>query len=375
MTPATPSTVCTDSPPGSATRLESAVGRGHVALSQAALSHVALSRGTLWPGTLLRATVSRVALLSCIAISSMLPARAAAQELLARADTLLEAGRVFAAESIYYYMVRRDPRNPAARLALGKYLAERGALKVGAVLMEEARYFGGDPATVAHSLAPVYEQLGDYRSLAALPGSPLSYAERRRAEWLRDHPPAVTGPDSAIAPYEVNDTHLLGEMTVGIGADSVRAVIEARVRGLVLDTSWVRQDGLVRFASRGERDPRLVAAVAREVHVGELTFTNVPVRFEPQRVPGAALLGLDILGALAPTFHPAEGRMLLRKNGRVADDATGFRIPTLANRDGIFVVKTETIFPIGHPDVQQVLRHREWTLNPVRGEIIVPSGG
>lgn len=315
----------------------------------------------------------RIATLALLALA--LPSVAASQELLARADTLLSAGRVFAAESIYYYMVRRDPRSPAARLALGKYLAERGALKVGAVLMEEARYFGGDPATVARSLAPVYEKLGDYKSLAALPGSPLTYAERRRAEWLRDHPPEVTGPDSATMPYEVNDTHLLGEMVLGIGGDSVRAVIEARVRGLVLDTSWIRRDGLVRFASRGERDPRLVAAVAREVRVGDLTFTNVPVRFEPQRVPGAALIGLELLGELAPTFQPVAGRMLLRKSGHVGEDAAGFRIPTLANRAGVFVVKTETIFPIGHPDIQQVLRLHEWTFNPVRGEIIVPSGG
>ena len=315
---------------------------------------------------------------SAIALATLfsltLPCAATAQELLARADSLLNGGRVFAAESIYYYMVRRDPRNPAARLALGKYLAERGALKVGAVLMEEARYFGGDPATVARELVPVYEKLGDYASLAALPASPLGYADRRRAEWLRDHPPAATGQDSASVPYVVNDTHLLGEMTIGIGADSVRVAIEGRVQGVVLDTSWIHRDGFVRFASRGERDPRMVAAVAREVRVGEITLTNVPVRFEPQRVPGMALLGLDVLGTLAPTFHPAAGRMLLRRDGRVPDDAAGFRIPTLANDAGVFVVKTQTIFPVGHPDIQQVLRHREWTLNPLEGEIIVPTG-
>ena len=321
-----------------------------------------------------RAALIALALAALALAALVTPSAAPAQALLARADTLFKAGRVFAAESIYYYMVRRDPRNPAARLALGEYLAERGALKVGAVLMEEARYFGGDPAIVARSLAPVYERLGDYKSLVALPGSPLSYAERRRAEWLRDHPPTVIGPDSATALYEVNDTHLLGELMIGIGGDSVRAVVEARVQGLVLDTTWLRRDGLLRFASRGERDPRLVAAVAREVRVGELTFTNVPVRFDPRQSPGAVVLGLDVLGALAPTFRPAAGRMLLRKSGRVPDEAPGFRIPTLANQSGVFLVKTQTIFPIGHPDVQQVLRHHEWTLNPARGEIIVPSG-
>jgi hypothetical protein len=320
-------------------------------------------------------TAPRISALALAAsLSLLLPRTGQAQELLARADSLMNAGRVFAAESIFYYMVRRDPRNPAARLALGRYLAARGALKVGAVLMEEARYFGGDPATVASALVPVYEQLGDYASLAALPASPLDYAERRRAEWLRDHPRGVTGPDSAVAQYQVNDTHLLGELTLGIGADSVLAVIEGRVNGLVLDTSWIRRDGFVRFASRGERDPSKVAAVAREVRLGDITFTNVPVRFEPLRSSGRALLGLDVLGALAPTFHPVAGRMLLRREGRVAEDMPGFRIPTLATEAGVFVVKTQTIFPVGHPDIQQVLRHREWTLNPERGEIIVPTG-
>jgi hypothetical protein len=320
----------------------------------------------------LRIAPHTAALALAATLAGFLPRAARAQELLARADSLMNAGRVFAAESIFYYMVRRDPRNPAARLALGRYLAARGALKVGAVLMEEARYFGGDPAVVANALVPVYEQLGDYASLAALPASPLDYAERRRAEWLRDHPPGAAGPDSALAPYAVNDTHLLGELTLGIGADSVRAVIEGRVHGLVLDTSWIRRDGFVRFAARGERDPRKVAAVAREVRVGEITLTNVPVRFEPLRA--SAILGLDVLGDLAPTFHPAMGRMLLRRDGRAPEEAPGFRIPTLSTDAGVFVVKTQTIFPVGHPDIQQYLRHHEWTLNPERGEIIVPTG-
>src|ERR687893_510978 len=72
-----------------------------------------------------------------------------------------------------------------ARLALGRYLAARGALKVGAVLMEEARFFGGDAAAVAVSLAPIYARLGDFRALTSLPASPLGRAERARAEWLR----------------------------------------------------------------------------------------------------------------------------------------------------------------------------------------------
>src|SRR5581483_3952950 len=100
-----------------------------------------------WPRS--RRASGAAALAASVLLGLTPMAGAGAQGLVARADTLLVAGRVFAAESLYYYAVRIDPRNPTARLALGKYLAERGALKVGAVLMEEARYFGGDPGVVA----------------------------------------------------------------------------------------------------------------------------------------------------------------------------------------------------------------------------------
>jgi hypothetical protein len=76
---------------------------------------------------------------------------------------------VAAAESLYYRGTTRRPRDPVARIALGRYLASRGALRVGAVLLEEARYFGADSVVVARELAPVYARLHDYAALAALP--------------------------------------------------------------------------------------------------------------------------------------------------------------------------------------------------------------
>ena len=113
----------------------------------------------------------------CLTLAAMLgalalavsPRPAQAQRYVARADSLLRRGRVFAAETLYYYAVRQTPRDPGARLALGRYLAARGALRIGAVLMEEARFFGGDPKTVGTYLAPVDARLGDYKALSTLP--------------------------------------------------------------------------------------------------------------------------------------------------------------------------------------------------------------
>lgn len=291
--------------------------------------------------------------------------------MIARADTLLIAGRVFAAESLYYDAVRYEPRNPAARLALGRYLASRGALKVGAVLMEEARYFGADPIVVAKDLAPVYARLGAYGDLASLPSSPLPYAERARAEWLSGHPPAAAGPDSAWVTYHVSDSHLLGQLVLRIGADSVLAVIDARVTGLVLDPSWVRRREVRVFAARGARDATQIVAAALAVRLGAFTLTGVPVRFAPQPHRNAAVLGLDVLAALAPTFDPRGGRVLLRRDGVVDLAGRGFHIPTITTESGVNVVKTETIFPLGHPDIQRYLRGVVWTVDAPHGEIVV----
>lgn len=286
------------------------------------------------------------------------------------------AGHVFAAESLYYTAVRLAPRDPVARLALGRYLAARGALKVGAVLMEEARYFGGDPGEVAEQLAPVYAQLGEYGALASLPGSRLRYADRARAEWLKSNPPRITGPDTATVSYEVSDSRLLGRVPIVVDGDTLRATIDGRVRGLVLDTSWARRDSAVRrFAGRADRDPRQVAGVVRATGIGAYTLENLAVSFLPQHPRGTAVIGLDVLGRLAPTFDSRTGRMLLRKSGRYEGDDGILRIATLSRDDGVWVVKRDAVFPIGHPDVQRYLGHGRWTLDSRRGEIVVHEVG
>ena len=48
---------------------------------------------------------------------------------------------------------------------------------------------------------------------------------------------------------------------------------------------------------------------------------------------------------------------------------------TITTDRGVYVVKGETIFPLGHPDVQRYFRNSRWTLNPKRGEVVVDSVG
>jgi hypothetical protein len=298
-------------------------------------------------------------------------ATAAQQRYVARADSLLRRGRVFAAETLYYYAVRRAPRDPGARLALGRYLAARGALRIGAVLMEEARFFGGDPKTVGTYLAPVYARLGDYKALSALPGSPLPYAQRARAEWLGQNPPVISGPDSASVPLAAGDSGSLGEITIVVAGDTLQASVDPRVQGMLLDTAWLRRKSVKRFAATFDNDWRNIGGVVLAVDVGPFTLTNVPTNFTATGESRRARVGLDFLGQLAPTFDPGAGTMLLRKNGRIDKGAPGERIPTLAYPGGLWLVQRDGVWPLGGTMAATTIGTRAFTLNAKRGELIV----
>ena len=312
-------------------------------------------------------------------------AKAIADALVARGDTMLIAGRLFGAESAYYAAAKIAPHYGPPRVALGRYLAGRGALLVAEVALEEARYFGADPHAVAVEIAPVYSKIGafddslrrrvsSWASLAALPSSAVPVGERLRAEYLKNHPPMIDGADSAVAMYVVSDSHLLGRIKIEVGKDSVSAVIDARVSGIVLDTSWMHRDSVRRFAPRGVQDPPQVFGVAPHVKIGAIIIDNAPVRFQPLKGASNALIGLDVFGALAATFDPRVGYVLLRKDGRVTGLA-GWKIPTYVARTGVLVVKGETMFPIGHPDVQQYFRVGKWTWDARHGIVVVDSVG
>jgi hypothetical protein len=59
-----------------------------------------------------------------------------------RTDALIDAGRWAEAEDVLYADVKARPRDPEARARLGHYLAMKGALRPGLVLIDEAVQFG-----------------------------------------------------------------------------------------------------------------------------------------------------------------------------------------------------------------------------------------
>jgi hypothetical protein len=84
-----------------------------------------------------------------------------------RADMLLESGLWPQAEEAYYAQSRVRPRDPIARAELGRYLAMKGAVLPGTVLIEEAMQFGLDSALGQRLLRP-WRSVLDYRSMSTV---------------------------------------------------------------------------------------------------------------------------------------------------------------------------------------------------------------
>jgi hypothetical protein len=292
------------------------------------------------------------------------PRVAAAQFGVWRADSLLAAGRLDDAESAYYTAARLRPRDPVARAALGRYLAARGAPRVGAVLLEEARRFGGDSARLASALVPMYARASDYAALVALRPDVLTEPERRRARFLRDNAPQARLRDSiALVSYRPGAADGFGTVIVRIGRAELPAMIDPRVSGLVLPATLARD---VRdFGSVGDR--RL--GVARTMRIGGTTFSNVPATIgHPDQ---AVRIGFDVLAPYAPTFDPAAGLITLRRPDRRAAVPMGPRHPVLFDENGMRLLVNGAWYQSSATSVAMLLATRRWMWDARRGDVVL----
>jgi len=223
-------------------------------------------------------------------------------------------------------------------------------------------------------LAPIYSSLGDYRALAVLPASPLSPIERERARWLVSHAPVLEFADSVDTLHykPLSDGTGVGIVSIGVGERSIDALIDPRVSGVVLRGRQAkRRAGLQSF---GE-DSSGVVAVVSELHLGNVTLSNVPARLdetsEGTRGASGALIGLDVLRRLAPTFDAVAQTMTLRRSGQVALTTIGTRSPMLLDAQGLRILVDGRWESSASRTSGLLLSLHRWTLDAKRGVIIL----
>lgn len=310
-------------------------------------------------------------------LAAVAPETSEAQADLARADSLLRTGRIVRAERLYFSAARRRPRDPEARFALGTYLASRGAWRVGGVLIEEARRFGGSPARAAELLAPVYAQTGAYASLLSL-GVRLPAGELARARWLRANPGSFAGPEQEVLPLMgAGDARSLGAIRLLVGSDTVRAEIDPAVSGLILDRAHLRTPGVRTFdAGPDGTHP----AVATRIALAMVTMRNAPVTLGDVGGRGHARVGIDWLARWAPTIDLRARSVTLRRAGRVARGSgqSAERLPVLGWIPGVGGARVPGPwlaagggFSRLTTDVLLRMRAGRLTYDPRRGEILI----
>jgi aminopeptidase N len=281
------------------------------------------------------------------------------------ADRAIAQGRLDDAESALYAAAARAPRDPAARGALGAYLASRGRLKVGAVLLEEARQFGGDARTIDARLEHVYLWTGEWDLVAALPSrGALAEAERARAKWLATHPATRGGPDSSVVPLAPNEVFGLGRIVLVVGGTTLFADIDPNVEGLVLPAVLELREQLRHFGSRADT----AYAVADVVAIGTQSLANVPVRLEPDARPR---VGLDVLASLTPTFDVGARTLTLRATAK--GTPPGEAIPFLLGFPGVKIVPRRGEAPVALESAagRSAVRGTRWTFDLKSGAIVV----
>ena len=286
------------------------------------------------------------------------------------ADSLLAEGKLPAAESAYYAEARVKPKNPTVRAALGKFLAARGGTKAGAVLLDEARFFGGDSTALARALVPLFVRMGDYQQLAMLRPDVLTPAERQRARWLVANPPqARLQGNSVVLTYQaMGDGRGLGTIPVRIGkagaqGSEVIAIIDPRVSGLVLP-SWLRRD-LRLFGNNGPQ----TLAVAEQLRLGGATFTNVPVVVG--NADERARIGFDVIAPFYPRFDSRNGMLALQRVDRRASAPPGLRVHALYDSDGMRLLINSKWYPSSAEAPSMLLATRRWMWDWKLGDVIL----
>lgn len=279
------------------------------------------------------------------------------------ADVAISEGRLADAEQLLFTASSAAPHEPSARGALGMFLASRGRLKVGSVLLEEARQFGGDASVIDADLARIYMWLGDWTDFAALKQYATVGAEHDRARWLMGHPYTLGGADSVTVALAPNEMGGLGRITLTIGDASVDVDIDPTVDGLVLPSSAEVTAEAQQF---GMHDSASVA-VMYAVGIGGIRLTNVPASLSPTARP---TIGLDLLAALAPTFDAGAQALTLRQHavpqqGDLLPIVLGFPGVRVAARAGQPLVAMESAAG------RAALRGSRWTFDLRRGAIVV----
>jgi hypothetical protein len=290
------------------------------------------------------------------------------------ADSLLRIGQIDRAETEFYAAARARPRDPVARFALGKYLLDRGAFRIGATLIDEAMQFGYDRTAGSALLTRVYMNLGEYAAIERLPAASLPPDERALVRWLGMQAARTDSVDGAIlvAFARSNVPGYIGAIRVRLNGQPIVALVSPRATcGLrVADTAMVASS-LRRFGN-GASASGVAVGGADSMTLGRMTIKRVPAAVERLSEPAQAVICFGLLARFAPTFDGRANLMTLHGNGIAPPPSrASVAAPILDTGGGYALLRSGVWTPIGSRDMSALIGDRRWTFDRRRRQITI----
>jgi hypothetical protein len=224
-----------------------------------------------------------------------------------RADLLLESGLWPQAEDAYYAQSGARPRDPVARAELGRYLAMKGAVLPGTVLIEEALQFGLDSALARRLLRP-WRTIQEWRAMATLQSDSVIRVR-----------PAV----DSLSLFRIQLPDVLNPMQRNTRAGT----------------------------------PLWVDVVPRQIGVDSVAGP-------------AARMGIEVLEAMVPSYDTVTHRVTLHADQRSAMRAEGERYRVLRDAREVRVLMTSGR-TLSLPAALAELAPRWWQLDLIHGWLVV----
>jgi len=292
-----------------------------------------------------------------------------------RADSLLARGRLRAAEDALYAAVSASPRAPASRGELGRYLASRARFTIADVLFAEALRFCADTPSIAQARMRV----ADFRpevDRRRIPGVRLPAAEAAREAArialraaTRPGREAVGGTPTAVAMIFTTDGRTIGSFEVRGPGGVRRAVLDSRVRGLLVSRADDPALGARAFGVTGQGAPLLVP----ELFIGAQRLVGVEARVDRAVPESEVHVGFDVLWGLRPAFDEREGSMTLSPDAARAVPDGALQIPFALAFPGIWLVPVVGEAPVGiaSPRGRALLRASRWWWDGPGATIVV----
>ena len=287
-----------------------------------------------------------------------------------RADSLLAVGRLWAAEEALYAAVDAAPHAPAARGALGRYLASRARFTIADVLFREALRFGADTPGVSQALMAMapYRPEVDRR---AIPGVRLPAAEaaRERARLAAADAPMRTAVGTVPFVF-AREGDAIGTFDLRGPAGVRRAVLDSRVRGLLVARA---DDAALKprsFGATGAGAPLIID----ELWIGGMRLRGVEARVDASVTEGEVRVGIDLLWHLHPLFDEAKGTMTLSNAGTARRmGPTAIQIPFALAFPGMELIPTvgESPMALSSPRARALLAMSRWWWDATQATLVV----